>query len=250
MISYDFSGKTAIVTGGTRGIGAAVTVALLKAGCQVMATYAGNREAAEAFAGSLDSSLSCRLETSAFEVSDYKACEAFFEEYDRTHESLDILVNSAGIRRDSVVAMMPEENWNRVLDVNLGGAFNMAKLAVLRMVRKRYGRIILITSPVGRLGFAGQANYGASKAGLVALAKSLAKEVARRKITVNCVSPGFIDTAFIMDLPEEQKKEYQALVPLHRFGRPEEVANGVMFLASEEAEYVTGTVLEISGGLG
>jgi len=248
MLKYDFAGRVAIVTGGTRGIGAACTQALLQAGATVVATYSGNTAAANAFRDSLGE-LSARLETVAFDVSDYSACESFFNEFDKKYSTLDILIHSAGIRQDSVVAMMPPETWNKVLDVNLGGAFNMSKLGVLRMVQKRYGRIVLVTSPVGRMGFAGQANYGASKAGLVALCKSLAKEVARRKITVNCVSPGFIDTAFISELPEEQKKEYQGLVPLRRFGKSEEIANAALFLATEESEYITGTVLEVSGGL-
>ncbi|MBP1584052.1 MAG: 3-oxoacyl-ACP reductase FabG [Victivallales bacterium] len=249
MLKYDFAGQTAIVTGGTRGIGAAITTALLQAGARVMATFASNAQAADKFRQSLPADLADRLETASFDVSDYETCEQFFHEFDATHPSLDILVHSAGIRQDAVTAMMPRETWQRVLDVNLGGAFNMAKLATLRMVSRRYGRILLLTSPVGRLGFAGQANYGASKAGLVALAKSLAKETARRKITVNCLSPGFIDTDFIATLPEEQRQEYQKLVPERRFGRPEEVANAALFLLSEEAEYITGTVLEISGGL-
>ena len=249
MIAYDFAGRNAIVTGGTRGIGAAVTEALLRAGCRVTATCAGNMSAAKAFAERLGA-LSEHLETVAFDVGDYKACESFFADYDASHEPPDILVHSAGIRQDGVVALMPVEQWRRVLEVNLDGAFNMSKLAVQRMAGRRYGRIVLLTSPVGRMGFAGQANYAASKAGLVAMARSLAREVARRKITVNCVSPGFIDTDFIAGLPDEQKQEYKAMVPMRRFGRPEEVARAVLFLASEESEYLTGTVLEVSGGLG
>ena len=248
MIHFDFSGQTAIVTGGTRGIGAAVSAALLRAGAKVIATYAGNHQAAEAFAASQDDAAQ-RLEMHSFDVSDYSQAEAFFEEFDRLYSRLDILVNCAGVREDSVLAMMPPAAWQRVLEVNLNGAYHMAKLSVLRMMQNRYGRIVFLTSPVGRIGFAGQANYAASKAGLVAMCRSLSKEVARRKITANCVSPGFIDTEFIGDLPPEQLKEYQNMVPLKRFGRPEEVAAAVLFLASEEAEYANGMVFEISGGL-
>jgi 3-oxoacyl-[acyl-carrier protein] reductase len=248
MIKYDFSGQVALVTGGTRGIGAAVSSALLQAGANVIATYAGNRAAAEEFAAA-QGDLRNRLELHCFDVSDYAAVETFFRQFDLKHDRLDILVNSAGIRQDAVVAMLPEEQWQRVLAVNLNGAFNMAKMSVLRMMRNRYGRIILLSSPIGRLGFAGQANYAASKAGLEALCKSLCKEVAKRKITVNCVSPGFIDTDFISNLPPEQSKEYQQMVPLRRFGTPAEVANAVLFLATQEAEYISGSVLEISGGL-
>ena len=145
--------------------------------------------------------------------------------------------------------MLPEESWRRVLAVNLDGAFLMAKQAILRMLPRRQGRLVFITSPMGRLGWSGQSNYSASKAGLVGMCRSLAKEVARRGITCNCVSPGFIDTDFIGNLSEEQKREYTQLVPCRRFGRPEEVAGGVFYLLGPQAGYVTGTVLEISGGL-
>ncbi|MFA6928739.1 MAG: 3-oxoacyl-ACP reductase FabG [Lentisphaeria bacterium] len=248
MIHYDFTGQTAIVTGGTRGIGAAVSTALLKAGAHVVATYAGNHEAAAAFVAA-QGELAQALEIHSFDVSDYSQAEAFFREFDSRHPRQDILVNCAGIREDAVVAMMPPAAWQRVLEVNLNGAYHMAKLSVLRMLQHRYGRIIFLTSPVGRIGFAGQANYAASKAGLLALCRSLSKEVAKRKITANCVSPGFIATDFIGNLPPEQLKAYQDMVPLKRFGRAEEVANAVLFLASEESEYATGMVLEISGGL-
>jgi 3-oxoacyl-[acyl-carrier protein] reductase len=145
--------------------------------------------------------------------------------------------------------MMKAEDWNRVINTNLTGTFNLCKLAVQSMMRQRYGRIITLTSPVGKFGFAGQANYAASKAGQVAFTRSLSKEVASRKITVNCVSPGFIDTDFIGDLPEEQKKFYKDQIPLKRFGTPEDVTYPVLFLASKESSYITGSVLEVTGGL-
>jgi 3-oxoacyl-[acyl-carrier protein] reductase len=248
MISYDFHGRTAIVTGGTRGIGAAISAALLKAGAEVTALYGANREAAEAFAASLGADGE-RLRVCCCDVSDYAQAEAFFAEFDQQHERLDILVNSAGIRQDGIVPMLPQEAWQKVIDVNLTGTYVMSKLAVQRMLRHRYGRIVGITSPSGRIGFEGQANYAASKAGQVAFIKSLSKEVAKRKITANCVSPGFVDTDFIAALPPEQLAAYKAMVPLKRFGRAEEIANAVLFLASEESEYITGTVLEVSGGL-
>ncbi len=249
MIRYDFNGRMVIVTGGTRGIGAAVSRAFLAAGAQVTAIYGGNDEAAAAFQATLEPELAERLELARLDVSDYEAAEAFYSAYEQRHPVLDILVNSAGIRRDGVLAMMPKESWERVLDVNLKGSYIMSKLAVLRMARRRYGRIVCLSSPCGRIGFEGQANYAASKAGLVGMVKSLSKEVAKRKITVNCVSPGFIDTDFIRDLPAEQRDAYAASVPMRRFGRAEEVAGAVLFLATEESEYVTGTVLEIGGGI-
>jgi 3-oxoacyl-[acyl-carrier protein] reductase len=145
--------------------------------------------------------------------------------------------------------MMRESEWHDVIDVNLNGVFYMCKFAVMSMMRKKYGRIIGITSPSGKFGFEGQANYAAAKAGMVALTKSLSKEVARRGITVNCVSPGFIATDLIQDLPEELRKSYVGQVPLKRFGTPEEVAACVLFLATKEAAYVNGATLEVTGGL-
>lgn len=246
---FDFTGATAVVSGGTRGIGAAVTRALLEAGATVVATYGGNTAAAEKFVAELPQELQQRLETAAFDVADAAACQAFFKDFDQRHSSLQIMVCSAGIRQDAVVAMMPEEQWRRVLAVNLDGAFNMAKQAMLRMLPERFGRIVMVTSPMGRMGWAGQANYAASKAGMVGMAKSLAKEVARRGITVNCVSPGFIDTDFIGNLTADQHKEYAKMVPVQRFGKSPEVADATLFLCSRNAGYITGSVLEISGGL-
>jgi len=144
---------------------------------------------------------------------------------------------------------MKTDQWQRVLDTNLTGTFHMSKQAVLLMLKNKYGRIINITSPIARLGFTGQANYAASKAGQIALTKTLAKETARKKITVNAVSPGFISTDFIQDLDKDQLQSYKKSVPMRRFGTPEEVADAVLFLASKKAAYITGTVLEITGGL-
>ncbi|VAX17075.1 3-oxoacyl-[acyl-carrier protein] reductase [hydrothermal vent metagenome] len=245
---YDLKGKTAIVTGGTKGIGRAISVQMLKAGAVVVAVYASSDEAANRFADE-NSEHKERLEIVKLDVSDYKACEAFFRKFESEHEGLQILVNSAGIRRDAIAGMMKEEDWTKVIDVNLTGTFNMSKFAFKSMMRKKYGRIISITSPIGQMGMPGQANYAASKAGQVGFTRSLAKEIASRKITVNCVSPGFIDTGFIDDLPEKQKEAYMAMVPMRRFGTPEEVAHCVMFLASDEAGYVTGATLEVTGGL-
>lgn len=240
----DFSGQRAIVTGGTRGIGRAISEAFLAAGAEVHATYAGNEAAAEAMKAGCGAPE--RLHPVRFDVSDYEAAEAFFS---ALPEPPQVLVNNAGIRRDQVVGLMPADDWRRVMAVNLDGTYIMSKLAVQAMSRQRFGRIVNITSPSGALGFAGQANYAASKAGQVALAKSLAKEVAKRKITVNCVSPGFIDTDLLADLSDEHKKGFLDMVPLRRFGQPEEVAHAVLFLASSQASYITGTTLEVTGGI-
>lgn len=248
MLTFDFSGQTAVVTGGTRGIGRAVSQAFLRTGARVIATYAGNESAAEAFAAA-HADVADRLELRKFDVGDYGQAEEFFRYVDQTCETLEVLVNNAGIRRDSVVGMMPAEDWRKVIDTNLTGTYNMSKFAVMKMMQSRYGRIVNITSPSGRIGFEGQANYAATKAGIVAFSKSLSKEVAKRKITVNSVSPGFIDTDFIAELPPEQLKEYRASVPMQRFGSPGEVADCVLFVASAEASYVTGATLEVTGGL-
>jgi 3-oxoacyl-[acyl-carrier protein] reductase len=242
----DVSGYQVIVTGGTRGIGRSVVEAFLRGGACVTATYEGNEAAARELRERWPD---FPLELARFDVSDYSATESFFREYNATHSALDVLVCNAGLRRDSVVGMMPEADWRKVIDVNLTGSFNLCKFAVLKMMENRFGRIILVSSPSGKIGFAGQANYAASKAGQVAFAKSLARETGRRGITVNCVMPGFIDTDLIADVPDSLKKEYREQIPLRRFGRPDEVADGVLFLARRESAYITGSVLEITGGL-
>lgn len=243
-----FVNQKAVITGATKGIGRAVAEAFLAQGATVLGLYSGDEAAAEAFAAAHAEAGDC-LQLRKVDVSDCKAVEAFCRETEEQLDTIDILVNNAGIRRDAVVAMMRQEDWQRVLDVNLTGGYNMCRFALPLMLKQKYGRIIFITSPMGHLGFAGQANYAASKAGQVGLMKSLSKEVAKRKITVNCVSPGFIGTEFIGDLSEEQMKEYKKLVPAGRFGTPEEVADAVLFLADKKAAYINGSVLEVTGGL-
>ncbi len=246
-MTFDFYDQTAIVTGGTRGIGRATAEALLAAGADVICLYSHDETAAQEMRDAHQNSSGLRLEK--LDVADPDAVKTFWRKLEAEDLHPEILVNNAGIRKDAVVAMLPESDWNRVLDVNLTGAFLMAKYAVQSMSGRRYGRLVNITSPSGKIGFEGQANYAAAKAGMVALSKSLAKEVARRNITVNCVSPGFIDTDFIRDLPEDQAKRYQQMVPLRRFGKAREVADAILFLASKEAAYITGAVLEVTGGL-
>jgi len=243
---YDFEGQTAIVTGGTRGIGKSIVESFLKAGARVI--IASNEDITEQFKQD-NKEFADNIDVQIMDVSKYEEVEKFFEYVDKKYEGFEILVNNAGIRKDAVLAMMKESEWHDVLNVNLSGIFYLCKFAVMSLMRKRYGRIISITSPSGKFGFEGQANYAASKAGLVALTKSLSKEVARRGITVNCVSPGFIATELIQDLPDELRNSYVAQVPLKRFGKTEEVAACVLFLASKEASYVTGSVLEVTGGL-
>jgi len=245
---YDFQGQTAIVTGGVRGIGRSIAEGFLKAGARVVATYSSNEAAAARFKQD-NGEAGDRVDVRKCDVSSYNEVEEFFDYVDRQYEGFEILVNNAGIRKDAVLAMMRESEWHDVLNVNLSGIFYTSKFAVMSMMRRRYGRIINITSPSGKYGFEGQANYAASKAGLVALTRSLSKEVARRNITVNCVSPGFIATELIEDLPEELRSSYVAQVPMKRFGKPDEVAACVLFLASRDASYVNGATLEVTGGL-
>jgi len=247
-MKFDFSGQTAIVVGGTRGIGRAVSENFLQSGAKVIATYQGNEQAASEFKEA-NAQHADRLDLYKFDVTKYDQVENFFRLVEEKHGPFQILVNSSGIRKDSVVGLMKETDWQEVIDTNLTGTFNVCKQAVLALMRQRYGRIILITSPIGKFGFAGQSNYAASKAGQVAFTRSLSKEVASRKITVNCVSPGFIETDFIADLSDEQRKGYVGMVPLKRFGTAEEVAHSVLFLALRESAYITGTVNEVTGGL-
>ena len=245
---YDFKGQTAIVTGGTRGIGKSIAESFLKAGARVIVSYSANEAAAVRFRED-NSEFTDNIDIQKFDVAKYEEVEKFFKYVDTKYGGFEVLVNNAGIRKDSVLAMMKESDWSDVVDVNLTGIFYMCKFAVMTFMPKRYGRIINITSAVGKYGFEGQANYAASKAGQIALTKSLSKEVATRGITVNCVSPGFIATELIQDLPDKLRDSYLYQVPLKRYGKPEEVAVCVLFLASREASYVTGSTLEVTGGL-
>jgi 3-oxoacyl-[acyl-carrier protein] reductase len=244
----DFSGQTVVVSGATRGIGRAIAGAFLTQGANVIGLYAGNSQAARSFSEEFKR-YSSQIDLLQCDISKEIEVTALFAMIEEKYQSLDVLVNNAGIRRDAVLALMQSDDWQHVIDINLTGTYFMAKQAVLLMMQKKYGRIINITSPVAHLGFSGQSNYAASKAGQVALTKTLAKEVAKKKITVNCVSPGFIATDFINDLSKEQLATYKKMVPMRRFGTPEEVADAVLFLSGRRANYITGTVLEIDGGL-
>ena len=244
----NFNKRIVVVTGATRGIGKAIAEAFLKAEAYVVCIYAGNTVAAKQFEQE-NSHFSSRFELVQCDVSNETEVQQFFSNLEVKFESMDILVNNAGVRRDSVLALMTSADWNKVIDTNLSGTFLMCKQAVLLMMKNKFGRIVNITSPVSYLGFAGQANYAASKAGQIGLTKTLAKETAKKKITVNCVSPGFIATDFINDLSVEQVSNYKKMVPMRRFGTPKEIAESVLFLASHRAAYITGAVLEINGGL-
>ncbi len=248
----DFQGRKAVISGATRGIGKAIARAFLEAGATVIGIYSSNRKAADSFMQEWQESASFqenRLFLYQCDISDQASVLKLFNGIEQQFDTIDILVNNAGIRRDAVLAMMHSDDWHRVIDVNLTGTFNMSKQAVLLMMKQKYGRIIHITSPMAHMGFAGQTNYAASKAGQIGMMRSLSKETAKRKITVNCVSPGFIDTELLEGLTADQLAQYKKLVPMKRFGKPQEVAAAVLFLAGEQASYISGAVLEITGGL-
>lgn len=245
---FNFENQHVIVTGGTRGIGAGITEGFLKAGATVIATYSGNDTAAQNFKEKL-SHFGGKLVLKKFNVSNTNEVEAFFKDYQNEFPTLEVLINNAGIRRDQIIASMNESDWDAVIDTNLKGSYNMTRFAVLEMMKNRYGRIVNMSSIGGKLGLPGQANYAASKAGQIALSLSVAKEVAKRNITINNVCPGFIDTELLADLPEDQVKEYKSQVPMKRFGKVEEVAHAVLFFAAKESAYITGAQLDIAGGL-
>lgn len=242
----EFTGRTAIVTGATRGIGRALAEGLLDRDCSVVGIYSSSKEEAVKFQRLYPED---KLQLVCCNVADHEQVYDFYQEFESRFETLDILINNAGIRRDAIVALMSSDQWQQVLDINLSGTFHMSKYGVPLMLKQKYGRIINITSPSSHMGIQGQANYGASKAGQIGFTRTLAKEVARKKITVNCVSPGFIETDLLEDLSAEQLSAYKKMVPMRRFGKIDEVVEAVLFLASEKASYTTGSVLEVNGGL-
>ncbi len=241
--------QIAIVTGGTRGIGAGIVRHLLSLGASVVATYQSNDTSAAAFKESLSPEKQARLDLAKFDVSSFEACSAYFKTFDEKYKELHILVNNSGIRKDNILPLMPYEDWNQVIQTNLTGTFNMTKLAVDRMLRPRYGRIVNISSIAAHMGLPGQTSYSATKAGQIAFAKSLSKEVAKRNITINNVCPGFIETDLVSDLPEALKKQYIDQIPMKRFGQAKDVAHAVAFFALPESSYISGTTIEVSGGL-
>lgn len=243
-----FDQQVCIVTGGTRGIGAGISKAFLQEGAKVIATYISNDQKAQEFKTSLGE-LAQNLTLKKFNIGSYGECEDFFKEIDPAFPELHVLVNNGGIRRDQLLPIMKEDDWDQVININLKGTFNLSKMILSKFLRARYGRIVNISSMAAVMGLPGQTNYSASKAAQIAFSKSLAKEVAKRNITVNCVLPGFIETELLDDLSPELIKAYTDQVPAKRFGKVEEIASAVLYLASKEASYINGASLEVSGGL-
>ena len=240
--------KVAVVTGASRGIGRAIALELGRRGNFVVVNYNGSAEKAEAVEQEIEAAggEACAMQC---DVSDYGACEAFIKNIIKEYKRIDILVNNAGVTRDGLLMQMKEEDFDTVVDTNLKGAFHTIRFAARQMLKQRSGRIINLSSVVGLRGNGGQVNYSASKAGIIGLTKSAAKELASRGITVNAIAPGFIETEMTAVLPEETKAATLKEIPLQKFGKPEDVAQAAAFLASEEAAYITGQVLCVDGGM-
>ncbi len=239
---------TALVTGGSRGIGRAVAETLARDGFQVFLTYVSKPEEAEAVAAGI-SERGGNARAFALDVSDAEAVAAFFAAEIKDKVVLAALVNNAGVTKDGFLIRMKDEDFDRVLDINLRGAFVCMREAAKIMSRQRHGRIINISSVVGQMGNAGQVNYAAAKAGLLGMTKSAAKELAGRNITVNAVAPGFIETDMTASLPADVRAAYEAAIPLKRLGTPQDVAEAVAFLSSDKAAYMTGQILAVNGGM-
>ncbi len=247
MATTNLSGQLALVTGASRGIGRAIALELGSQGATVIGTATSEAGAQAISAALAEAGVAGRGEL--LDVTDAARSEALVEALQKEGKGISILVNNAGITRDNLAMRMKDEEWSAVIDTNLGAVFRMSRLVLRAMVRARYGRIVNITSVVGASGNAGQANYAAAKAGVAGMSRALAREVASRNITVNCVAPGFIETDMTRALSAEQSAALIAQVPAGRLGQPQDVAAAVAFLASPQAAYITGATLHVNGGM-
>ncbi|WP_346354518.1 3-oxoacyl-[acyl-carrier-protein] reductase [Azotosporobacter soli] len=241
-------GKVALVTGGSRGIGRAVALELAGAGAKVVINYAGNAAAAQEVVNAIESNGGAAIAVQA-DVANGEAVEVLVKQAMDTFGRIDILVNNAGITRDGLLMRMKEDDWDAVMDTNLKGVFHCTKAVSRIMMKQRYGRIINMTSVVGIMGNAGQANYAAAKAGVIGFTKSMAKELASRSITVNAIAPGYIATDMTAVLSEQIRTEMAEKIPAGRLGAPEDIAAAALFLASDSAAYITGQTLNVDGGM-
>ena len=245
---FDLTGKVALVTGGSRGIGRAASVALAKRGAHVVINYVSNEAAARAVAEQIQAD-GGKAELTQFDVGNSEAAEKSIAEVAKRLGRLDVLVCSAGISIDGLLLRLKDEDFDRILSINVKGAVACARAATKVMMRARTGRVIFLSSVVGEMGNAGQTAYSASKAALLGVTKSMARELASRSITVNAITPGFIDTDMTGALTDDQKTAINSAIPLGRTGKPEEIAAAVVYLASDEAAYTTGQALRVNGGM-
>tara|TARA_Y100000996_G_C22485931_1_gene628230 strand:+ start:101 stop:871 length:771 start_codon:yes stop_codon:yes gene_type:complete len=240
--------KSAIITGGSRGIGRAITASFLQLGANVTIVFKSNLKDAESLSDELNE-YKDQIQIVQGDISNEDDIKNIIEKSNNAFGDLDILVNNAGVTSDTLLVRMKQEDWSKVIDINLTGTFNMTKAVMRGMIKKKYGRIINISSVVGEIGNLGQSNYSAAKAGIIGFTKSIAREVATRGITVNAVAPGFVETEMTENLSDEQKEMILNAIPMNKYASTDDIANAVSFLASDNASYITGQTLNVDGGL-
>jgi 3-oxoacyl-[acyl-carrier protein] reductase len=244
----EFKGKVAIITGGTRGIGRAIALELAKNGCNIAFNYNKNTDAAHVLVKEIES-IGAKATSFQVNAASFEGAKNMVKEVLDRLGKIDFLVNNAGITRDKLLALMGENDWDDVINTNLKSVYNFSKSVITHMIKQKSGSILNITSVSGIMGMAGQVNYSSSKAGMIGFTKALAKEVGKANITVNAIACGFIETDMTSVLPQEYKDKVIEMVPVRRFGQPEEVAKAAVFLLSNDAKYITGHVISVDGGL-